>query len=39
MKRVMYLLIAGTLLTGAAAIYSNVSMKAQAADTPVRAAT
>lgn len=38
MKRVMYLLIAGTLLTGAAAIYSNVSMKAEAADTPVRAA-
>ena len=38
MKRGMYLLIAGTLLTGAAAIYSTSSMKAQAADTPVRAA-
>lgn len=38
MKRVLVLLIAGTALSGLAAVYSNVSLSAQAADKPARTA-
>lgn len=36
MKRVLILLIAGTVLSGLAAVYANVSMSAEAADQPVQ---